>query len=136
MVHAERAALLDDLWDLDAVRWEEPSLCGEWTVHDVVTHLVDTARTTRLGFVVGLARAGFDFDRQNARGVERHRGASPAAVSDATRAVRCPRRQHSTQRTGASLARTAPMQLTGCPRKTRPSSRSEEGRLPDQEPTL
>jgi hypothetical protein len=31
------------------VRWEEPSLCEGWTVHDVVAHLVDTARTTRLG---------------------------------------------------------------------------------------
>lgn len=77
MVHTERAALIDDLKDLDDRRWEEPSLCGAWTVHDVVAHLVDTARTTRLGFVVGLARARFDFDRQNARGVERARGASP-----------------------------------------------------------
>ncbi|NHU48782.1 maleylpyruvate isomerase family mycothiol-dependent enzyme [Rhodococcus sp. A14] len=77
MVHAERAALIDDLGNLDAARWDEPSLCGEWTVHDVVAHLVDTARTTRLGFMLGLARARFDFDRQNARGVERERGASP-----------------------------------------------------------
>jgi len=46
-------------------------------VHEVVAHLVDVARTTRLGFVTGLARARFDFDRQNAHGVERHRGASP-----------------------------------------------------------
>jgi uncharacterized protein (TIGR03083 family) len=77
MVHAERAALIDDLGGVDGRRWEEPSLCGGWTVHDVVAHLIDTARTTRLGFVVGLARAGFDFDRQNARGVERERGAAP-----------------------------------------------------------
>ena len=77
MVHAERAALVDDLRSLDDARWAERSLCGDWTVHDVVAHLVDSARTTRLGFVFGLARAGFDFDRQNTRGVERHRGASP-----------------------------------------------------------
>lgn len=77
MVHAERAALIEDLDGVDDRRWEEPSLCGGWTVHDVVAHLIDTARTTRLGFVVGLARAGFDFHRQNARGVERERGASP-----------------------------------------------------------
>lgn len=77
MVQAERAALIDDLKDLADARWDEPSLCGEWTVHDVVAHLVDTARTTRLGFVVGLTRARFNFDRHNARGVERHRGASP-----------------------------------------------------------
>lgn len=77
MVHSERAALIDDLAGLDAARWDEPSLCGDWTVHDVVAHLVDTARTTRLGFVVGLVGARFDFHRQNARGVARCRGASP-----------------------------------------------------------
>ncbi|MFG2867189.1 maleylpyruvate isomerase family mycothiol-dependent enzyme [Streptomyces sp. NPDC048338] len=77
MVHAERAALIEDLDRLDDVRWREPSLCEGWTVHDVVAHLVDTALTTRIGFVVGLARARFDFDRQNAVGVARARGADP-----------------------------------------------------------
>ncbi|MEU2488235.1 maleylpyruvate isomerase family mycothiol-dependent enzyme [Streptomyces sp. NPDC012617] len=77
LVHAERAALVGDLQSLDDGQWEEPSLCSGWTVHDVVAHLVDTARTTRLGFLLGLAGARFDFDRQNARGVERERCASP-----------------------------------------------------------
>jgi uncharacterized protein (TIGR03083 family) len=77
MVHAERAALIDDLEGLDDRQWETPSLCAGWTVHDVAAHLVDTARTTRLRFVVGLARARFDFHLQNARGVERERGTSP-----------------------------------------------------------
>jgi uncharacterized protein (TIGR03083 family) len=77
IVHAERAALIHDLEGLDDKQWEQPSLCEEWTIHDVVAHLVDTALTTRLGFVVGLARARFDFDRQNTRGVERQRGALP-----------------------------------------------------------
>ncbi|MGW7361488.1 maleylpyruvate isomerase family mycothiol-dependent enzyme, partial [Streptomyces sp. NPDC054802] len=77
MVHAERAALIEDLARLDDGQWGQPSLCAGWTVHDVVAHLVDTARTTRIGFMAGLARARFDFDRQNARGVERERGATP-----------------------------------------------------------
>ena len=77
MVHAERAALIADLEGVDPARWDEPSLCPGWSVHDVVAHLVNTARTTRLGFVVAMARAGFDFDRQNARGVARERGSSP-----------------------------------------------------------
>ncbi|MFD6333239.1 maleylpyruvate isomerase family mycothiol-dependent enzyme [Streptomyces niveus] len=87
MVHAERAALIDDLEHLDDERWEEPSLCAEWTVHDVVAHLADTARTTRLGFLIGLARAKFDFDLQNARGVERERGASPRETLERLRQV-------------------------------------------------
>lgn len=87
MVHAERAALIDDLAHLDDEQWREPSLCEGWTVHDVAAHLVGTARTTRLGFVVGLVRARFDFHRQNARGVERERGASPQETLERLRQV-------------------------------------------------
>ncbi|MEU9931989.1 MULTISPECIES: maleylpyruvate isomerase family mycothiol-dependent enzyme [Streptomyces] len=87
MVHAERAALTDDLARLDAGQWDAPSLCEGWTVHDVAAHLVDTARTTRIGFVAGLVRARFDFDRQNARGVERERGASPQETLERLRRV-------------------------------------------------
>ena len=81
-MHAERAALIRDLEPLDEASWQQQSLCAEWTVHDVVAHLVDTARTTRLGFVIALARARFDFDRQNTRGVERERGSSPRETQD------------------------------------------------------
>jgi uncharacterized protein (TIGR03083 family) len=77
MVHAERAALIDDLAHLDDERWAQQSLCEGWTVRDVAAHLIDSARTTRLSFVAGLVRARMDFDRQNARGVQRERGASP-----------------------------------------------------------
>ncbi|SKB04157.1 maleylpyruvate isomerase family mycothiol-dependent enzyme [Aeromicrobium choanae] len=87
IVHAERDALLADLEQLPAAEWDIPSLCEGWTVHDVVAHLVDTALTTRVGFVLGLARARFDFDRQNDRGVRRHRGATPGETLARFRAV-------------------------------------------------
>jgi uncharacterized protein (TIGR03083 family) len=87
MVHAERAALIVDLEDIDDASWDVRSLCDGWTVHDVVAHLVDTALTTRLGFVAGLVRARFDFDHQNARGVHRHRGASPQETMQRLRDV-------------------------------------------------
>jgi uncharacterized protein (TIGR03083 family) len=77
MVHVERRALIDDLAKLDDTQWTWPSLCDGWTVHDVVAHIVDSALTTRLGFVLDMARARFDFDRQNADGVERARGTTP-----------------------------------------------------------
>lgn len=77
MVHAERAALLRDLEVIDEELWQQPSLCPGWSVHDVVAHLVDNARGTRLRFLVAFALARFDFDRQNGRGVERERGSSP-----------------------------------------------------------
>ncbi|MEV0676047.1 maleylpyruvate isomerase family mycothiol-dependent enzyme [Actinosynnema sp. NPDC050436] len=87
LVHAERAALVEDLTAVEGARWETPSLCDGWTVHDVVAHLVDTARTTRLGFVAGLVRARFDFDRLNARGVARERGATPQEALERLRRV-------------------------------------------------
>ncbi|MFJ6808876.1 maleylpyruvate isomerase family mycothiol-dependent enzyme [Streptomyces anulatus] len=87
LVHAERAALTDDLARLDPGQWDAPSLCEGWTVRDVAAHLVDAARTTRIGFVAGLVRARFDFDRQNARGVERERGASPQETLERLRRV-------------------------------------------------
>lgn len=77
MVHAERAALISDLAELDNGRWDEQSLCAGWTVHDVVAHLVHAAQTTRLGATVGFVLAEFDFHRQNSDGIERHRGYSP-----------------------------------------------------------
>ncbi|GAA1937792.1 maleylpyruvate isomerase family mycothiol-dependent enzyme [Streptomyces durmitorensis] len=87
LVHAERAALIEDLTGLDDKQWDLPSMCDGWTVHDVVAHLVDTARTTRIGFVSGMVRARFDFDRQNARGVDRERGASPQKTLERLRQV-------------------------------------------------
>jgi uncharacterized protein (TIGR03083 family) len=87
MVHAERAALLEDLTHLNDEQWQEPSLCEGWTVHDVAAHMVNTARTTRLSFVATFVLARFDFHRQNARGVERERGASPHETLERLRQV-------------------------------------------------
>jgi uncharacterized protein (TIGR03083 family) len=87
LVHRERRALVDDLAGLAPEQWEVPSLCGGWTVHDVAAHLVDNARTTRLGIVVAMARARFDFDRQNDQGVAREKGATPADTLERLRAV-------------------------------------------------
>lgn len=42
-VHAERAALADDLADLDGDQWAQPSLCGRWVVEEVVAHLTAAA---------------------------------------------------------------------------------------------
>ncbi|NYE36616.1 uncharacterized protein (TIGR03083 family) [Nocardioides cavernae] len=87
LVAAERQALVDDLATLTPEQWEVPSLCAGWTVHDVAAHLVDNARTTRVGIVVAMVRARFDFDRQNAAGVARWKGSTPAETLERLRAV-------------------------------------------------
>ena len=79
VVHAERAALIGDLRSLSDQQWATPSLCPGWDVHDVLAHLVNDARTTRLGFVRDLLAAGFDFDRLNARGSPGRGPRTPAA---------------------------------------------------------
>lgn len=77
VVHAERLALLNDLQGLEPGQWRTPSLCPGWDVHDVLAHLTDTAKTTRLGFMRRLVRAGFDFDKDNAAGVTAQRCPDP-----------------------------------------------------------
>lgn len=77
VVHEERRRLVADLSVLGDDQWGTPSLCTGWDVHDVVAHLVDSAQTTRLGFVRRLIAARFDFDLDNARGVERERRNDP-----------------------------------------------------------
>lgn len=49
--------------------------------------MVHTAWTTRRGFVVEMARARFDFDRQNSNDIAKARGASPRQTLDRLRAA-------------------------------------------------
>ena len=62
VVHEERRALAADLTELEPEAWDTPSLCPGWTVHDVVAHLVNDAKTTWAGFAGELLKARFDFD--------------------------------------------------------------------------
>jgi uncharacterized protein (TIGR03083 family) len=86
-VHAERRALAEELTGLTEEQWRVPSLCPGWDVHDVVAHLVDTARTGRLRFVRELVAARGDFDRANERGVAREKRSDPLDTLAALRAV-------------------------------------------------
>ncbi len=86
-VHAERARLVDDLTALPPDAWATPSLCPGWDVHDVLAHLVDTAKTSRSGFARRMMAARFDFDADNAVGIARERRADPSDTLAAMRAV-------------------------------------------------
>lgn len=76
-VHAERRRLVADLSGLRADQWLLPSLCPGWDAHDVLAHLVDTARTGRVSFVREMLRARLDFDRANDNGIARHKRLEP-----------------------------------------------------------
>lgn len=62
-IHAERARLADLLAGLTDEQWEQPSLCAGWRVREVVAHLTMPFRMNVPTFVVGLASAGFNFNR-------------------------------------------------------------------------
>ncbi|MFW0774020.1 maleylpyruvate isomerase family mycothiol-dependent enzyme [Paenarthrobacter nitroguajacolicus] len=87
VVHRERRALLQDLEPLPAAQWQTPSLCAGWDVHDVLAHVVDSAKTTRLNFIRRMIAARMDFDHDNAVGVEREKTAEPAQTLNGLRAV-------------------------------------------------
>lgn len=86
-VHAERARLAEDLAALARQDWSTPSLCPGWDVHDVVAHLVDAAKTSRLSFARRMLSARFDFDADNAAGIGRERRTDPRDTLAAFRSV-------------------------------------------------
>ncbi|WP_308166614.1 maleylpyruvate isomerase family mycothiol-dependent enzyme [Nocardia albiluteola] len=88
MAHTERAALADDLAGLDGSEWARQSLCGRWTVEEVVAHLTAAASTGRLAWLASVVRVRFDFDKHNERQLARHRGATPAETLERFKAIR------------------------------------------------
>lgn len=85
--HAERAALADDLAGLDDSRWAHPSLCGRWSVEEVVAHLTAAASVGRVRWVTSVLGARFDFDLHNDRRLAEHRGATPRETLDRFRRI-------------------------------------------------
>ncbi len=71
VVEAERLSLCDALDGLDAGQWSTPSLCGGWTVREVVAHLTLPTRTSFPAMVLEMARARGDFDRMADRTARR-----------------------------------------------------------------
>ncbi len=65
MIAAERRRVADFATDLDTDELRAQSLCAEWTVHDVLAHLLMPLVTSTPAFVVAMARSRFDFDRAN-----------------------------------------------------------------------
>ncbi|HSK61112.1 MAG TPA: maleylpyruvate isomerase family mycothiol-dependent enzyme [Actinomycetospora sp.] len=85
--HAERARLADDLAGLTAEQWAAPSLCGDWTVEEVVAHLTAAASIGRWRWIASMVGARFDPAVHNARRLAEHRGATPAETLERFRAV-------------------------------------------------
>ncbi|WP_166984057.1 maleylpyruvate isomerase family mycothiol-dependent enzyme [Paramicrobacterium fandaimingii] len=74
LIHAERARVALMLDGLTAQQWHADSLCGEWTVQQVVAHLTAAANTGRWAWLRSILFAGFNPDRHNARRLAEHLG--------------------------------------------------------------
>jgi uncharacterized protein (TIGR03083 family) len=86
-IHAERAALAEDLANLSAEQWKTPSLCADWNVHEVLAHQLSAAKMTPPKFVARFASAGFSFNKFAANQVAAEAAGGPAATLEAFRAV-------------------------------------------------
>ena len=87
LVHAERAALAEDLAGLDAEQWRRGTLCGEWDVEQVVAHLTAAASLNQRQWLRSMLAARFRPDVHNQRRLAEHRGSTPAETLDRFRAV-------------------------------------------------
>lgn len=79
-IHAEREALAHDLADLTPEQWAAQSLCSEWSVHDVLAHLLSAAKMTPVKFFRNYAAAGFKFNDFTAKQVAVEGASGPAAT--------------------------------------------------------
>lgn len=77
---AERKDLADFLETLEPEHWEQPSLCSEWTVRDVVAHLISYEEIGLREFAGRFLRAGFRFGRMNARRLEEFGARAPGEL--------------------------------------------------------
>jgi uncharacterized protein (TIGR03083 family) len=77
-IEAERKALAADLDGLDDAAWNTTSLCGNWTVRDVVAHLTAATRLSGPKFFGKLIGSGLKFERVQAKGIAGELGATPA----------------------------------------------------------
>jgi uncharacterized protein (TIGR03083 family) len=87
LVHAERAALAEDLATLDDAQWEHPSLCERWVIEDVVAHLTAAASIGPVRWFAGVLGARFDFDLYNDRRLAEYRGVTPAETLERFRRI-------------------------------------------------
>ena len=77
-IHAERKALAADLEGLTEAQWSTPSLCGEWSVREVLGHMTAYAELTPASFFGSLIGSGFRFQSMQAKAVAQQSEGTPA----------------------------------------------------------
>jgi uncharacterized protein (TIGR03083 family) len=91
MAEQERAALLSLARSLTEDQWEAPSLCAEWRVRDVATHIVSFDELSTLGTVGTFLRGGLRPGRVNDVALHRYRDLSTDDLVDLLARTQRPR---------------------------------------------
>jgi uncharacterized protein (TIGR03083 family) len=77
-IHAERKALASDLEGLTDEQWSTPSLCGGWSVRQVLAHMTATASMSPPKFFAKLIGSGFRFNAMVDKGIAANCEGTPA----------------------------------------------------------
>ena len=86
-MHAERAALAEDLSGLSLEQWHHETLCGQWDVEQVVAHLTAAASLNQWQWLRSMLGARFRPDVHNQRRLQDHLGNTSAETLERFRAV-------------------------------------------------
>jgi uncharacterized protein (TIGR03083 family) len=78
----ERADLLALLRELTPAQWDAQSLCAEWRVRDVATHIVSYDELSKAATVATFVRGGLRTGKVNDIALSRYRGLDPAGIID------------------------------------------------------
>lgn len=87
LAHSERAALAEDLAGLTEDQWQHRSLCGDWTVEQVLAHLTAAASLNQRQWLRSMAASRFRPEVHNQRRLAQHLGADPQETLQRFRAV-------------------------------------------------
>jgi uncharacterized protein (TIGR03083 family) len=79
-IHAERAALVDDLKTLTDEQWKTPSLADGWSVEDALAHMIAPTEMNPPVFIGRLIRSGFKFNTMQDKLIAKATAGGPAAT--------------------------------------------------------
>ncbi|MET4059400.1 uncharacterized protein (TIGR03083 family) [Arthrobacter sp. UYP6] len=87
LARAERARLAEDLANLTDEQWQHSTLCGDWTVEQVLAHLTAAASLNQRQWLRSMIGARFRADVHNQRRLDEYLGDTPAQTLQQFRAV-------------------------------------------------
>jgi uncharacterized protein (TIGR03083 family) len=82
LAEEERADLLALLRELTPAQWDAPSLCTNWRVRDVATHIVSYDELSKAATVATFVRGGLRTGKVNEVALTRYRDLDPDGIID------------------------------------------------------